>query len=255
MLSVTCLGAQNTSNQPSQTGWLFGGSLIRPGDLPPHLQTSLEQTGSRMMSADKAQITLAGTASDSHGPRPAQITIQAPGYLIYRDGQNRAVAFNDSGIQSSDGAETPGDDAILESLLAHFPDTVCLQVATGGGYRRIGSHFRTDNSQGEGYTGPYWTVLAFSPGKRPGLTTGKALQQELFIAIDEATGFIAEVKTVVNSGPQQQVNQTQFANWTQQGDQWFPGTITRLENGTQVLSFKVQQAAVGPAAAITIFNP
>jgi hypothetical protein len=144
----------------------------------------------------------------------------------------------------------------MESLLAHFPDMVYLQIATGGTLRRVGSHFRADNSTGGIYTGPYWTVFAFSPFARPGLTSGKALQQQLFIAIDENTGFIAEIKTAVNSGPkQQQVNQTQFSNWTQQGDQWFPGKITRLESGKQVLSFQAQQAAVGPASATTTFKP
>ncbi len=104
---------------------------------------------------------------------------------------------------------------------------VCLQVATGGSYRRIGNHFRTDSSRGGNYTGSYWTLLAFSPKVRQGLVADKALQQELFIAVDEKTGFIAEVKTVVTSGTkQQQVNQTQFTSWTQQSGQWYPATIT-----------------------------
>lgn len=257
-VSVMVLPAQGTtSGSPAPAGWLLNkGNLILPGDLPRPLATAVEQSGNRMMSADKALITLTGTVTDSHGSRAAQISIQAPGYLVYREGQSRAVAFNDSGVQSSAGAATPDDDAVMESMLAHFPDTVCLQVATGGSLRRIGSHFRADNSRGGTYTGPYWTLLAFSPSKRQGLAAGKALQQELFIAIDEKTGFIAEVKTAVNSSPtQRKVNQTQFSNWIQQGDQWFPGKITRLENGIQVLSFQMQQAAVGVAGPTTAFRP
>ncbi len=257
-LSATVLHGQGQgSGAAPPPGWLLNhGSLILPGDLPSHLATSLEQTGARMMSADKAQITLTGTVTDGQGSRPAQFTIQAPGYLVYREGQSRAIAFDGNGTQSIAGALTSDDEAVMESLLAHFPDMVCLQVATGGGYRRVGSHFRTDNSKGGNYTGAYWTLLAFSPRKRQGLTAGKALQQELFIAIDERTGFIAEVRTAVSTGPkQQQVNETQFTNWTQQGDQWFPGKISRLESGKQVLSFQVQQAAVGPAGPPTMFVP
>ena len=187
------------------------------------------------------------------------LTIQAPGYLSYREGQGRAVVLNDSGVQAKGAVAAGDDDAVMETLLGHFPDTVCLQAATGGSLRRIGGHFRADNSTGSNYTGPYWTILAFSPSPRKGLAAGKALQQELFIAIDEATGFIAEVRTVVNTGPAsrtvQQVNQTQFSNWFQQGDQWFPGKITRLESGKQTLSFQVQQAAVGTAAAVSAFIP
>jgi hypothetical protein len=45
---------------------------------------------------------------------------------------------------------------------------------------------------------------------------GTALQQSIFIAIDEQTGFLSEIRTVANVSPNlQNVMQTQFNNWTQ----------------------------------------
>ncbi len=249
--------ASGASSGGAQAGWLANKTnLIAPGDLPRPLATALEQSGSRMMSAEKAQITMSGTLTDSRGARAGQLTIQAPGYLSFRDGQGRAVTFDGTGIKNKAGAADDADNAIAESLLAGFPDMVCLQVATGGSYRRIGSHFRPDGGAAKNYTGPYWTLLAFSPKARPGLAAGKALQQDLFIAIDEQTGFIAEIRSVVNKAPkQQQVTQTQFSNWSKQDDQWFPGSITRYENGLQVLSFSTTGASVGLAASATVFVP
>jgi hypothetical protein len=177
--------------------------------------------------------------------------------MAYRENQGHSVIFNDNGFQGNAGAPGLSDDPIMESLLAHFPDAICLQVASGGSYRRIGSHFRADGSKGGAYTGPYWTVLAFSPRSRPGLAKGRALQQEIFIAIDEKTGLIAEIRAVVSPGPKQppQITQTQFSGWAQKAGQWFPAKIVRLENGKQTLSFQLQQATVGVAAAATTFVP
>jgi hypothetical protein len=255
--SATQASGQNGSAPGQQPGWLLNhGSLIEPGNLPQHLATALDQTGARMTSSDKAQLTIGGTITDSKGARPAQVSIQAPGYMIYREQQGHAVGFDGSGLKTNSGSLGANDDAIAESLLAHFPDAVCLQVATGGTYRRIGSHFRADNSTSPHYSGPYWTLLAFSPKKRPGLAAGKALQQELFIAVDENSGFISEVRVVVGSGPKpQQMTQTQFSDWRQQGGQWYPGTITRFEDGKQVMSFQVQTVTVGAAGPAAAFIP
>jgi hypothetical protein len=230
--------------------------FIEAGDLPPHLLAVLEKTGKRMTSPLTAQVSLTGTITDANGTRTGQINVQAPGLLSYREGQSRSVTFNGTAFRTKSGQRNTDDDRVLESLLAHFPDAVCLQVAAGGSYRRVGTHFRTDDGKTKGYRGPYWSVLAFSPATRKGLARGKALQQNLFIAIDETSGLISEVRVVEkSSATQQTVVQTQFTNWTQQGEQWYPGQIVRLEDGKQSLSFRVQQFAVGPAGPLSAFEP
>ena len=235
---------------------LNGENYITSTDLPRELVAALQRLGGRMMSADKAQVVVAGTVTDADGSRAAQLIVQAPGYLSYREGLARAVTFDGLRVQGKLGQPTFDEEKLFESLVANFPDSIYLQVATGGSVRRLGSHFRTDDGTTKGYAGPYWTVFAFSPGNRPGLTRGKSLQQELFIAVDEQTGFISNVRNAMTTeSKQQSVTETQFSNWTQFGAQWFPSTITRLENGRQVLSFQTQQAAVVPAADIAIFKP
>jgi hypothetical protein len=233
-----------------------GNSLISPQNLIPPLASSLQAMGARMETADKAQITLVGTVTDSVGSRPAQITVQAPGYWAYRENSSRAVTFDGTNFSTKSGPLAPADNAVAESLLAHLPDGVFLQVAFGGSLRRIGSHFRTDDGKSKTYSGPYWTVFAFSPAKRQALAAGSALQQPIFVAIDEQTGLISDVRVVVRtSATLLKVTQTQFSNWIQQGNQKFPGKIVRLENGTQTLSFQTQQASVGPALGLSAFQP
>jgi hypothetical protein len=244
------------STSAGQTSLPQGGTLIILGNLPDVLAASLQVMGGRLMSADEAQVTLTGTTTDSNGSRAAQIVVQAPGYLSYREGQNRAVTFDGTSFQNKSGPLTSDDEPIAESLLAHLPDAVLLQVAAGGGVRHIGGHFRTDDGTTVNYAGPYWTLLGFFPVQRKGFTWGQPLQQLMFIAVDEQTSFISEVRLAVEAGPnQQKVTQTQFTNWTQSNGQWFPGNIVRLENGTQTLSFQVQQASVGAASATSVFQP
>ncbi len=56
--------------------------------------------------------------------------------------------------------------------------------------RSIGSHFRTDNGKTANYGGPFWTLFAFSPISRAGLTPGQPLQESMFLAVNEKTGFL-----------------------------------------------------------------
>jgi hypothetical protein len=218
-----------------------------PGDFAVMLQ---QKFGGRMTNATNASVSLAGTITDANGSRAAQIAVQAPGVFRYQEtGNGRTLTFNGSQFGTANGQGGTGDQRVQESLLADFPDTLLLQMAAGAGARRLGSGFRTDNGKTPNYTGPFWTVYVFSPVVRPGLKPGQPLQQQLMIAIDTATGLMAEVRSITNSHTSsQQVVQTQFKNWFQQGGQWFPGQIVRLENGQQVLSFQAQQGGGGVGA-------
>ena len=83
---------------------------------------------------------------------------------------------------------------------------------------------------------------------RNGIAAGHALQQGIFIAFDESTSLIAEVRVVDQSpGKSQAVTQTKFNNWFQQGGCGTQAKNVRLENGQQTLTFVVQQAATGAA--------
>jgi hypothetical protein len=249
---VVLIGTAACTGQLSPSG----SQLVTLQSLTPPLASSLQAMGARLQTPDKAQITLVGTVTDSGGSRSAQITVQAPGYWAYREGSSRAVTFDGTNFSTKAGQLTPDDEAVGESLLAHLPDGIVLQVASGGSWRRVGSHFRTDDGRSKAYAGPYWTVFAFSPWRRQGLTQGAALQQPIFIAIDEETDLIADVRMAEKMpGGAEKVTQTQFSNWIRLGDQWYPGKIVRLENGRQTLSFQTQQAVTGPATDIAAFKP
>jgi hypothetical protein len=256
-VAAACLVTAVSASAQAPTTWLPNGtSYIQSNDLPPALSAVVQFMGSRMTGPTTALISITGTTTDASGSRTAQITVQAPGYLAYREGQTRAITFNGVQFGTKTGTLSASDEQIAESLLAHYPDSVFLQIAAGGVWRRIGSRFRTSADMSASYSGPFWTMWAFAPVKRPALSQGQALQQPLFIAIDEKTGLVSEVRVVTKTGPHtQNVVQTQLSNWVHPGVYWYPGQIVRLENGTQVLSFQVQQATVGAAVPAAAFEP
>jgi hypothetical protein len=224
--------------------------------LPPALAKLEETLGSRMATAATAQISLSGTVTDAAGSRTATVVVQAPGLYSYREQGGAAITFDGSVLQTGSERPTSSEQSIMESLLASLPETILLQAGNGGGTRLVGRHFRTDDGRTPNYKGPYWTLLAFAPAAQKGLTWGQPLQQELFLALDEKTRLPAEVRRVVKTGPNSaNVTQTQFENWSRQNGQWFPGSIIRLENGKQTLSFTVNTASTGPASATAAFQP
>jgi hypothetical protein len=234
-----------TVGSPS-TPALGTGSLITPGSLPPVLAMLNQRMGARMTTPATAQLSLVGTTTDSSGARTATIVIQAPGLFSYRETGGYAVTFDGTSFMTTNGAPTSADEPKMESLLANFPDSVLLQALNGAAIRIVGRHFGTESGNANNNSGPYWTLIAFAPTARKGLAWGQPLTQEVFLAIDEKTGMLAEVRRVA---------QTQFLQWNQQGDQWLPSQIVRLEAGKQTLSFTVQSASVGPAVADTVFQP
>jgi hypothetical protein len=230
------------------------GTFIASEDLPGEFALSLKKMGSRLMSADKAAIGVAGTLTDDSGTRQVRITVQAPGYLRFQDDGNSDVIAYD-GTSWRNTKSSGGDARIEESLLASFPDAVLLQIASGAGLRRIGGRFRTDDGKTPNYSGPYWTLYEFAPPAHPGLAPGQALQQSQFVALDEKTWLISEVRRVEGSKAAPQVTQTKFNNWFEQDGQWYPGEIVRFEQGKQALKLSIHQASTGSQLATSVFQP
>jgi hypothetical protein len=241
----------------AQPGSVKHGDLIAPGDLPAVFAASLKRMGGRLTSADKATTVISGTLTEASGTVPAQIIVQAPGYLRFQEsGGSRVLTYDGNQWQAKNGKGGQEDQRVKESLLAHLPDAFFLQLANGGSVRHIGGGFRTDDGKTPNYSGPYWTLYAYTPTTRRGLAWGEALQQGYFVAIDQKTGLLSEIRVVLeSSNTTPQVTQTKFNNWTAQAGQWYPSEILRLENGQQVLRFTLQQGSTGAQLPTTTFEP
>lgn len=224
------------------------GLLLESNDLPPELWRAFQRMGGRMTTADQAATTLAGTLTDSNGSRPARLTVQTPGQMRFEEtgGKARVLTFDGNQFRSNGNSAGDDDDRVRDSLMSAMPDSVYLQIAGGGGLRRVGSHFRMGTAVNPS-TARY-TLYALAPVARSGLAKGHGLQQKVFIAIDETTALVAEIRVMEQAqGKPASLTQTKIGAWFQQSGQWYPGEIVRLENGTQTLKFTATQASTGPA--------
>ena len=112
-LPLACLFGQAQS-----TTWLTNGTTyVGPTDLPQSLAPSLQVMGNRMTSASTALVSLTGTVTDSSGTRPAQILVQAPGYLAYREGSTRAITYNGSQFSTQSGSLSASDEQVAQRQL------------------------------------------------------------------------------------------------------------------------------------------
>jgi len=195
-----------------------------------------------------AATALASVSGTTHRPewdsRPRKLSYKLQG--ICRTAKARPVPSPSTGtsfLTSAGAALTTDDERVAESYLAHFPDAIFLQLAAGGGLRRIGSHFRTDNGQALGYTGAVLDTVCVH-AERPAWTGPRKSATARTLHRSGRRDWPSErdpdrrqyrSATDGHSNPIQQ--------WTQQSGQWYPGQITRLENGTQVLRFQVQQSS------------
>jgi hypothetical protein len=214
------------------------GTFIAPDDLPGEFGVSLKKMGGRLTKAENAAVNITGALTDASGTRQVALTIQAPGYLRFQDQKSsQVITYDGAAWRKSRNAEN--DSRIQESLLAHFPDAVLLQMASGGGFRRIGGRFRGDNGRTPGYTGPFMTLYEYAPAARPGLAPGQPLQQGYMVFLDEATFFMSQIRV---AGAPGHTVATRFNKWVEQNGQWYPGEVVRLEDGAEVLKLTVGTA-------------
>ena len=237
--------------------WVKDNKYFVKGGLPGDFERVREVLGQHMTTPANATLRMEGQLTDSSGTRGATITVQAPGYLLLAESNSRTIGYDGDKWKITNGKGPQADAQAQESLLAHLPESFLLQLANNGTVRRIGAHFRTDNGKTPNYTGPYWTIYSFTPSARNGLAHGQALQQGYLVAIDEKTGFLAEVRVIVKTNPNlpPSVTQTKYNKWNTQNGHSYPTEIVRIENGQQTLKFAVQTAQTGPEANIGTFRP
>jgi hypothetical protein len=135
---AVCLPVCGQSVNTSRPDWFNHETYIEPHTLPQRFAAFHKKSGARMSGLESSQVVLVGTITGSAGPRSAQIIVQSPGYLSYREGSSRALTFDGFDLKTKRGRLAQEDDGIAESLLAHNPDALLLQVAAGGSLRRLG---------------------------------------------------------------------------------------------------------------------
>lgn len=217
----------------------------------PGLREAKAKLGGRLSVAGEEQVVLSGTLSDASGPRPVRITWQNENLFRLEElgGQQRILLFDGTTLQNTQGTIGDNERQMIDSLIAALPETVFWQAASHGvALRFLGGRFRASNDTSANDTGPFSDLYSFTP-RSPAAQTVLSADEDL-VWIDSDALLISQV-THTDNGHR---IVTQLSNWTAQGAQWYPATITRLEDGQQTLAFQVTGFQVNPASLIAAFR-
>ena len=244
----------SAQNGPSQEGNNPG--LLQREQMLPELQMASRKMGDRLTVAGKEQVVLTGTLSDANGPRPVRVTWQVGGWFRLEEmgGQGRVLLFDGAHLKNTKGEIGADERRLLDSLVIGLPENVFWQAANAGvAMRFLGGRFRATDSVAADYSGPYSDLFALYP---PADSTRGLFMTETqhVIGLDSDTLLLTRVEHPAGEGGASSDVQTQLLNWTQQAGQWYPATITRLENGQKALQFSITSFQVTAASSIAEFR-
>jgi hypothetical protein len=197
-------------------------------------------------------VVLTGTLIDASGSRPVRITWQNGNLFRLEElgGAQRVLLFDGTKLRNTQG--TVGDDErrMIDSLIAALPETIFWQSASHSvALRFLGGRFRATEDTSADYAGPFSDVYSLMPGAPAAQAVFGSAGEDL-VWIDSDALLIAQVTHTDNG----RHIATQLTNWTAQGAQWYPASITRLEDGQQTLAFQVTGFQVNSASGITLFQ-
>jgi hypothetical protein len=244
------LSPGQTAPGPSATtlGAPVGTSLVMT-QLPPDLQTAAKALGDRLTSPGKERLVIVGTLTQSGVTVPATITYQLPNSvrIDLAAASPRSLTFD--GTKSSATAETDSD--MMESLLDDSPEVMLDSLAHGMRLRTLAYRARLDDGTTRNYGGP-WAAIYQLVGGVPS-RANLVLRQKHFY-FDSQTHLPTSVRYQIKRTDGSIVAvETARSAWTSAVGEFFPGTITRTENGAIVFVFHSTSATVGSAATDGIF--
>jgi hypothetical protein len=108
--------------------WVKNGAYLTSTSLPVDFERVRQNMGDRLTGAGKAMVRLQGLLTDSGGTRSVTIAVPAPGSLLLQD-DARSMAYDGVLWNVKNGRGGQDDQRVQESLLAHLPGSLLLQLA------------------------------------------------------------------------------------------------------------------------------
>lgn len=241
LLRMTPVDAQTMASSAAQPR-----SFIRVGSLPAPARKYLLAFGPRLQAPGSERTVLSGTFSSSAGNGPIQVTWQVPGWIVVQLGTNPPLIYDDVvGLQNASGIST-SDANILESLFDDSLQSFLYGFRNSLPTRLLGQGIHTDNGTAKTYQGPWYDAYMVVA---PALSQPSHPRRNKVFYLDSVRGLLQSVAYTANSAKVS----TQYSNWLTANGNAFPGTITRIENGTHVFQFTVTSYTVSPAANDGVF--
>jgi hypothetical protein len=234
--AVGHLGGQSSLAAPS---------TISPQQLSPYMRAHVTALGDRLVKPGNERVTLAGTLSGAT-PAPINVTYEISGKLRVDLG-GRSVGFDGNATWNGTGPTAisslaTNDFELIETLLNDSAEYFFAAQAQHVPTRPYGLAFRFDDGKAKNYAGPYYDVFEVLDS-----VPGSKQRQARIYCINARTFVLERVQQdTVRAGKKVRI-ETVLGGWQSFGTEKFPTSITRTQDGQQVLALKVTSATTGPA--------
>jgi outer membrane lipoprotein-sorting protein len=246
LLSATFVGNCQTISLPTKPVQGY----INPAHLGSEVRDYLRAYGNRLMTPGKERTTLVGTYSNGTSTVPATITFQMPNLTRVDLGGTSPKTLILNGSQTSVAAAGLDQD-LLETLTDDTAESFLFGLANGVHTQFLGGRFRNDDGRTTPYTGPLRDI--YRRQAAAAAVTGAPVRTKLYL-FDSRTKFFAGCQYTITRNGTPVTVQIVHGAWTTIGANAFPVSITRIENGSQVFSISIQQAATAAKSIDATFT-
>jgi hypothetical protein len=223
---------------------------VRSGAVWPQLRGALATLGDRLERPGKERVTLSGTIHRGGGSDANAFILvrESSGRVRFQeqDGHRaRTVAFDGREAWKPVGRPDQSEEALLETLVYDSADQFLVAHARGTSTRFLGSRFRLDEGDSEGYGGPFYDLYQISDLD---MTGQEPRRQTRTYYVNSDTLLLERVRYETERAGAVIRVEVLCGDWRDVQGQKFPFSVTRLENGVPVMSINVSAVGVGPKA-------
>lgn len=237
---------------------LIYGYVQRAG-IWPQLRPALDAFGDRLEMKGKERLTIIGTirdlSTDQSKTAPVKVISEFPDRLRVekQDGPQLVISGFDGQTDWKLGGQlSQNEKDEIETLVHDTTEHFFAIQARGLPVRYLGSNFRLDDGEAREYTGSYYDIYQVEDQIPAGAGVSRSQIKRYFI--NSETQLLERIRYQIERNGDIVNVETQLSDWKKTGEQQFPGTVTRLENGKGSMTFYLTSAVFGPKVADGIFN-
>lgn len=246
LLAVYAKSGSNAASASNEPGQLLQASTNAVEDSPvaPDLAAQPEAVklsrrigGERFKAKNPPPLIVQGVVSTGNNRQNVQLsrsrTSTGERVELLTAGAATTLSWDASaGARSSAGSPTLNERVLLEQLVFDSVDQFMLAQLRGASYYVVGRNVRPDDAP-ENYSGPLWTVVRIDDPATA--EQNQPLSKWRLYYLNNNTGLIDKVV----SESQGQRIEASLSNWTKQGNEMSPSSITWSSNGQTLMTFTV----------------
>jgi hypothetical protein len=216
-------------------------TYIEPSTVPSSIRAIVTALGQRVQRSGLERVTLTGILDRSGMTSNVRVIRELPGYLRVDEAgaKNQSLVFDLSELKGS-VAISADDEDLAEMLECDTAESFLAQIGPGAGIRKLGDRFLVKGQSGFGAVVDIYEFVAPVSVRRDRMIRAKHFM------FDSGSGLLRRVAYRTKQSGREILVQTVYSSYSNVAGHLIPTEITRIADGTTVLSFRVNSATVSP---------